>query len=151
MTGIPESVQDAVFNALNDSAELDGLLAPHNQFSRSAIYDRMPQAADSGNNNLFPMLTIGEDRVNDWSTDTATGGDVAVMVHIWSRSPGWREAKRIAAAVKSALHRQQLVTPDQEFIGCDFESEEMIRDPDGITLHIAAQYRMIVDEEGYGE
>ena len=151
MTGIATAVQTAVFNALNGSTELTGLLASHNRFSRSAIYDRMPQPADSGNNGLFPMLTIGEDNPLDWSTDTASGADVAVNIHIWSRNPGWSEAKEIAGAVYKALHRQELTVPDHELIDCHFESEEMIRDPDGITLHIAAQYRMTIDEAGYGE
>lgn len=151
MNGIEEAVQKAVFAKLNASSELDGMLARHNKFNRGAIYDYMPQPADSGTDNLFPMITIGEDRPLDWSTDTASGAEVAVVIHIWSRERTWIEAKRIAGAIYRALNRQELAVPDYEFISCDFDSSEQIRDPDGLTLHIVAQYNMIIDETGYGE
>lgn len=151
MTGLSTAVQTAVFTALDGSAALTSLLAPHNRFARSAIYDRMPQPKDSGDNTLFPLITIGEDTVSDWSTDTASGADASVRVNIWSRAPSFQEAKAISEAVYDALHRQELSPPGHEFIGMDFLQDEMIRDPDGITLHIAADYRMIIDEAGYGE
>ena len=151
MTGFAVSIQTAVFNALDGSAELTALLANHEEFSRSGIYGFVPASAQSGNNSLFPLLTIGEDSPNDWSTDTASGTEASVMVHVWSRSPGWSECKKVADAVRDTLHRAELVTPDKAFIGMEWESDEYVRDPDGITLHCAMQFRMIVDQEDFGE
>lgn len=146
MSGLSLAVQSAVFNALDGSAPLSNLLAPHNVFPRSAIYDRMPQPVDSGNNDLFPLITIGEDGLEDWSTDTSSGGDVVVNVHIWSRSPGWAEAKGVSGAVYDALHRNNLSTPGFDFVHCEFDGERMLRDDDGITLHIHCEYRMRLEE-----
>lgn len=150
MEGIGNAVQIAIFNALDGSTDLTSLLASHVTQSRSAVYGSMPNVGDTGSDDLFPFVTIGEDQVSDWSTDTASGGEVSVVINIWSRADGWREAKQISKAVYDALHRQELTTPDHEFIACEFESDQPIRDSDGETLHIASEYRMWVDEVGYG-
>lgn len=149
--GIAVSTQKAVFSALDASSALTALLADHETFDRSGIYDFVPSAAQSGDNTLYPFITIGEDNPQEWGTDTASGAEVTVIVHIWSRSPGWNEAKQIADAVRDALHRQELTTPDKEFIDCEWENDENIRDPDGLTLHVAQQFRLTLDQQGYGD
>lgn len=140
--GLSYSVQSAVFNVLSQDAALSGILAPHNTFTRSAIYDSVPQPNDAGKRVEFPYITIGEDGIEDWSTDTSSGGDAVVNVHVWSRQAGWSEAKLIAAAIYDALHRKELLTPDFDFVHCEFEGERMIRDDDGVTMHIHTEYRM---------
>lgn len=149
--GISTSVQKAIFTALNGSSALTSLLAGHREFSRSAIYDFVPSSAQSGNNSLFPMVTIGEDSPREWGTDTSSGAEVTVVIHIWSRATSWIEAKTIADTIRSALHRQELNTPDHEFIDCEWENDEYIRDPDGHTLHCAMQFRLTLDELGFGD
>ena len=145
------SAQQVVFMMLNNSQELDGLLAPHSQFQRSGIYDFVPQFADSGDNDHFPLITIGEDSLDEWSTDTSTGADATVDIHIWSRSKGWSEAKQIAKAVFGILNRSEPSATDAEVIGFDWESDECIRDSDGLTLHMVTSYRVLMDQEGFGE
>lgn len=150
MTDISEDIQGAVFDVLDDDYDLTALLASHNEFDRSAIYDFMPQPADAGDNSLFPLITMGEDTATDFSTDTASGAAITVTIHIWSRQPGWKEAKQIEGAVYDVLHRAELELDNHEFIGIDFENSEHIRDPDGKTLHIAMDFRALIDEAGYG-
>lgn len=149
--GIAVATQKAVFSALDASTDLDSLLARHEEFNRAAIYGYMPQSASSGDNGLFPMVTIGEDMPTQWATDTAVGSDTTVMIHIWSRARGWNETKEIADTIRSVLDRQTLSPPDHEFIGMDWQNDEYLRDPDGITLHCAMEFRMFIDESGYGE
>jgi len=145
------AIQIAVFNALDGSSELDSLLASHVTESRSAIYGVKPQPADTGDNSLFPYVTIGEDNVNDWSTDTASGAQALVNVHVWSRANGWRESKQISGAVYNTLHRAELTVPDHEFINSEWQQDQNIRDADGQTLHIVTSYQITIDEPGYGE
>jgi hypothetical protein len=150
------ALQQAIYEKLSQDASVDSLLAryhlPGDGFQAyPAIYDRVPQPADTGDNDLFPMITIGEDTASDWSTDTAVGGEITAVVHVWSRRTGWAQAKSIEAAVRAVLNRSELELQGHEFIGMDWETSTPIRDSDGITLHIAIQFRALVDEEGYGE
>lgn len=144
-------IQKAIYLALKNNAALDALLARHHEFGGPGIYGYFPQSADSGDNSLYPFITLGEDNIRDWSTDTASGGEDTVAIHIWSRANGWGGAKNIAGAVYKVLHRAELTLDNHEFIGLDFEASEAIRDPDGETLHMVATYIMILDEAGYGE
>jgi len=117
----------------------------------SAIYDNVTQPPDTGDDSYFPYIVIGDDSVMDWSTDTASGGDIDVMIHVWSRSDGKRETKQIQAAIYALLHRQALTVPDHEFIGCDFDNETSVIDTDMKTFHGTCEYRVYIDEVGYGD
>ena len=139
-------IQQGIYTALINSAPLDALLARHHAIDRAAIYDYVPQPGTSGDDDLYPMVTIGEDNLNDWSTDTESGADASAMVHVWSRSGGWSQPKQVSAAVYDALHRQELTIPDAYLVTCEFEMAENMRDPDGLTLHVAMRFRILVDE-----
>ena len=145
MTGTAVAIQKAVFTALNDSSALASELADHVEFNRAGIYDFMPSSAKSGNNNLFPMITIGEDQPAELDTDDSLGADTVVPIHIWSRSPSWLEAKTISDVVRDVLRRATLSVEDHHFIGMDWTDDDYIRDPDGITLQIVSRYRMQVE------
>lgn len=110
------------------------------------IYDDVPQDVAT-----FPYVTIGDDVVTDWSTDTASGGSALVIVHTWSRYNGRAEIKQMQRAVYGALHRATLTVTGFEFIGCEFDQSETILDPDGHTRHGIQTFRIIIDEAGYGE
>ncbi len=150
MASMSKDIQKAVYTALTDDSTLTGLLADHNKFTGSptpaAIYGYMPQAEDMGDNSLYPMITIGEDSILDWSTDSESGAAVTITIHIWSRANGWKESKQIEGAVYDVLHRASLSLDNYTFIGMDYESSEHIRDPDGQTLHIAMDFRALIDE-----
>lgn len=157
MSGLENSVQQAVYSALTGSTALDALLARFYDvgnetfLSRAAIYDDVPQIADSGNSSFFPYVSIGDDTVTDWSTDTASGGEVTVTVHSWSRYAGRKEVKQVMEAIYNALHRATLTAPGFEFVGCDFEFSETVLDPDTETRHGIQRFRLLLDESGYGE
>jgi hypothetical protein len=145
--GLANAVQIAVYSALSSNSELVALLAARiNAAGMPAIYDDVTQAGDSGDNSAFPYIVIGGDSVLDMSTDTSSGGDLGVVVDVWSRYDGKREVKRIQAAIYNALHRAELSVPDHQFIGCDFEQEQPVTlDPDGNTYHGVSMFRVLID------
>ena len=149
--GLSNAIQIAVYTKLAASTELDGLLARTVGGSDPAIYDNVTQPSDTGDDQYFPYIVIGDDSVMDWSTDTASGGDVDVTIHVWSRSDGKRETKQIQSAIYNALHRQTLSVPDHEFIGRDFDNETSVLDTDMKTFHGTCEYRVYIDEVGYGD
>lgn len=151
---MPESADNAVqigiYDALANHAALTALLA-NNEHGGPAIYDVVPQVKDTGRDSDFPYLVIGDDILNEWSTDTAEGENVAATIHVWSRAGSMREAKKIIGEIKAALSRAELTIPDHEFIGCEFETSTCVIDPDMETVHGTAQFRLYIDEPGYGE
>lgn len=149
--GQSSAVQIAIYNKLYASTELDALLARRTDYpTEPAIYDDVTQPPDTAEESKFPYVVIGDDSILDWSTDTASGGDVSAIIHVWSRYDGKGEAKRIQSAIYNALHRQTLTVPDHEFIGCDFDTESVTLDPDMHTYHGTSEYRIYIDEVGYG-
>lgn len=146
MTGLPNAIQIAVYDALTASADLAALLAEHvDRPGEPAVYDDVPQVADTGRDDVFPFVTLGDDTINDWSTDTTSGGEATITLHVWSRANGRRECKQIQGAIYDALHRQELATPDHTFIGCDFDMAETLLDPDGQTRHGPIRFRLFLD------
>ncbi len=150
--GMANAVQLAIYNRLAASTGIKRLLADRlHAPGLPAIYDDVTQAGDSADDSVFPYIVIGGDSVRDWSTDSSSGGDIEVTIDVWSRYDGKREAKRIQAAIRSALHRAELSVPDHEFVGCDFDQEQPVTlDPDGHTYHGVSSFRVLVDEAGYG-
>lgn len=102
----------------------------------AAVYD---QAAP----NVFPRITIGEGQVLGDYADCYDGSDTSFDVHIWSRAVGFPEAKTIASQVRDALN-DQMLSLDGHTVGfLRFTQSQMLRDPDGLTSHIAMTFRAL--------
>ncbi|KAB7616079.1 DUF3168 domain-containing protein [Amylibacter sp. SFDW26] len=94
---VSESLQAAVFTALSADAAVSVLIGAH-------IYDAVPSGA-------LPTvyIALGEEKVRDHSTNTASGAlhDIAVDIH--SDTAGFQTAKALAGAVCDALIDADLV------------------------------------------
>ena len=73
------------------------------------------------------------------------GWEVFADVHVWSRAPGFPEAKGIAASV---VERVTAITAVAGFAVIDAELQDTraLRDPDGLTSHIVCSFRFIIDQ-----
>lgn len=126
------AVQSAVYTKLDAS-----LTTP--------VYDNAPQQSDSAKG--FPYVTIGEDVINEWDTDTELGGNPVVTIHTWSRYRGRKETKEIQAEIYDALHRaEDLSYAGFAFITIDFLSAESFMDTDGLTRHGVSTFRVYIEE-----
>lgn len=144
--GFANAIQVSIYQALVNNAALDALLARAIGMSSPAIYDKVTQPADTGNNSAFPYVTIGDDLIRQWDTDDSQGAEGEITIHAWSRKDGRREAKEVLAAVYDALARAELTVSGHEFVGIEFEQEgPVVLDPDGETYHGTAQYRIYID------
>lgn len=145
------AIQSALYNALTTDAVLDALLARQRDAtgavtSGPAVYDHVPQPPDGGNDAWFPYVTIGDNDSNEWDTDTETGLDTTVTVHVWSRQRGRMEAREIQGAIYSALHRNDSLTVlGQETVLCQQEFAQVLVDPDGKTRHGIQRLRLVTD------
>jgi hypothetical protein len=102
------------------------------------IYDRINEYPK------FPYCSIGPSDITQDDAECIDGSEVNLQLDIWSRDPGFREAKQIGGALRQALHRLE-ATRD----GLTFQIEHRItryfRDPDGLTSHGAMSLVALID------
>lgn len=105
-----------------------------------------PVLDDVGEFQDYPYITIGEDVINEWDTDTTLGGDASITIHVWSRYKGRKEAKEIMGAIYNSLHRQQLTAAGYDIVMANYTTETSFLDSDGLTRHGVQTYRILIDQ-----
>lgn len=136
MSGAAIALQTALRDALAADAGVKALLG-----DPARIYDDVPRAA------AFPYLTLGETTLVPFDTATETGFAHVLVLHVWSRHGGRKEAKAVLDAVYSALHRQALALSGHRLVDIAFASADVFRDADGETYHAVARYRAVTEPE----
>lgn len=132
------NAQKAIYEALTASAALMAMVVD--------VYDCTPQADDSGSGAAFPYVTIGDDSVMGWDTDTELGAEITLTIHTWSRYHGRGEVKEIQNEIYTILHRATLSVECYNLVGIEFLSSESFRDADGKTWHGTQTFRLTVEE-----
>ena len=89
------ALQEAIYAALTGAPAVTALVGGN-------IFDA-PAHADAPDGTVGPYVTIGDERVEDWSARGLRGAmhDVEISVH--AAEAGFADAKRIAAAVSETL------------------------------------------------
>ncbi len=150
-------IQDAIYKRLVDYSPLDNVLARYETFqgtklAQPAIYIDAPQPEKSEHSSFFPYITMGDDTLNQWDTDTSEGYETTINIRCWSRgntengytSPR-RQAKEIQSHIRDALHQFELLVDGQDTVLCHFENASTIQDPDGKTIQGLTTFRLITD------
>lgn len=141
-------IQKSVYLALRASTNLSALLAKDvNDKTKSAIYDNVPEAVDSGSDSVFPYVTIGDDTALEWDTDTSVGKEATLTIHSWSRYRGRKEVKQIQGAIYDVLHLSNLIITGYYSVLMRSEYSETLVDPDGLTRHGVQRFRLIMEKE----
>lgn len=127
-------LQAAIVDALTDSAALTALVS-------TRIYQDAPPGNWPGD-----YVTLGEGQVLDASDECSDAVEVLPVIHAWSRrGTGFFEVKRMAHAIKSALHNATLTLENNVCFSIMLESAVIMRDPDGITKHAALTFRARIE------
>ena len=129
MTDAFFNVQQALFDALAASAEVQGLIG-----NPPRLFDHVPPGA------AFPYVTFGAAHITPFDTKTEIGFEQIVTLDIWSRYRGGLEAKNILQATYDALHRATLAVGGEVFLLCEFHSADIAALDDGLTTHAAARF-----------
>ena len=132
--GLSTALQQTIYTALTADVPLMAAIV--------AVYDDVPQVADSGAASDFPFVTIGEDILRDWSTNTWSGAEALITIHTWSRLPGRKETKAIQDLIYTALHRATLTIAGHTSVLIDFQLSDSFLDPDGKTRHGTQDFRV---------
>lgn len=93
----------------------------------------------------FPYITIGEviSTPDDTKGDTAL--DVLATFHSWSRLRSKKESGDLLAFIYRRLHLQPLTVTGHSVTWCKLELDQIDLDPDGITHHGLARYRIRIE------
>lgn len=106
----------------------------------SRIYDQVPP------NPTFPYVSWGPDQSISDDADCITGFEVSIQIDAWSRTVGLSEVKRIAEAVRAALHDYDLPLTDNALVSILHRSTQNLKDPDGLTNHSVIEFTALVEQ-----
>jgi len=132
-------IQTAIHAALTADAALMALVA--------GVHDEVPQPADSGSDDQFPYVVIGDDTHIPFDTDNSVGADTTITIHVWSRYSGRKQVKEIQGAIYDVLHRQTISVAGFSLVGIDWLQSQSFLDSDGLTRHGVQTFRITVEED----
>jgi len=127
------AAQEAVYTLLEADSTLQSYIG-----APTRLYDSVPASA------TFPYVTLGDVQLRDFDTKDASGFEQTLILHVWSRYRGRKEAKEIMQAVYDALHQQPLTIAGARFVDCRLQNASLAMDQDGLTLHGILRFRLIV-------
>ncbi|WP_262027146.1 DUF3168 domain-containing protein [Microvirga sp. Mcv34] len=81
----------------------------------------------------FPRITVGSGQTIPADEDCYEGSETFMQVDVWSREPGYPQVKRIAWAVRQALHNKDIGLIGHTLELLKVTSTTFERDPDGLT------------------
>lgn len=103
------------------------------------IHDRVPQPP------VFPHVTFGQSLVRDADLDASPTDEHIVTLHVWSRTPGRREAYAIIDALRDALHDRPVALDGHRLVNLRHEYSEARPDADGETMHGIVRLRAVTE------
>jgi hypothetical protein len=77
----------------------------------------------------------------------ADAGVSAMTFHGWSREVGFPEVKRLAAAVKDALHLAPIVLDNWRLVSINHRGTRVFRDQDGLSSHAVIDFAAFVEKQ----
>lgn len=129
------ALQKAIYDQLRVDAGVTALVA-------GRIFDAVPKGALPD----FPYISFGTYQANEDGAGCIDGTEAYIDLHVWSRAVGSLEAKRIASAVRAALHEADMsLAPDHRLIEIMFDGNRVLSDPDGLTTHGVLTFRALTE------
>ncbi|CAL9301262.1 MULTISPECIES: DUF3168 domain-containing protein [Streptomyces] len=102
----------------------------------TGVFDEVPE------NQPHPYITVGSITENVADAHNQRGLDASVVLHIWSRYRGYKQAAEILSALDAALDRQPLTVVGFKDVSIAHQQHTELRDPDPEIRHINVSYRV---------
>lgn len=99
------------------------------------VYDDVPAEAqrESETGAAWPYISLGNGQMVPVDEECFDRSSTYIDVNVWSRDVGFPQAKRIAGAIRAALHEQELAIAGHVLDRMRVENINYSRDPDGAT------------------
>ena len=124
------ALQEAIYSALNVSAITSDL--------NCAVVN------EPTNDQSYPFIQLGEDRVDDYSTKVEAGGEYELNFDIWSQYKGSKECKQIMDKIHDLLHDSSISVTGFNLVNIQLDYSDILKDPDGVTRHGVMRFRAII-------
>jgi hypothetical protein len=128
------ALQEAMVAALSADATMKTLIG-----DPARIHDDVPR------NPVYPFVTVGEGGETDWSMQGFEGVECRVVLSVWSRYAGRKEAKQIIDRIRMVLHDAGLSVTGWRLINLRCESTEFTRSPGG-AYRGQARFRAVLEK-----
>ncbi|MFE8962164.1 DUF3168 domain-containing protein [Streptomyces iakyrus] len=128
MTAALWPLQQAVYAKLTAHAPLMALV--------TGVYDEVPEQV------THPYVSLGSITENVDDAHNQRGLEASVVLHVWSKYRGFKEAAGILAALDAALDRQPLAVAGFRDVSIAHQQHTELRDPDPDIRHINVSYRV---------
>ena len=109
-------------------------------FVGNRVYDSVPEKP------VFPYITVGEGDETSDDADCIDGLEISLDIDVWSRAPGFPEAKKISDEIRKALKTPELTIPTNELVYFRHRQTRFLRDPDGKTAHAVMTFEGFAEE-----
>lgn len=107
----------------------------------SGVYDGVPEDAP------HPYVSVGSITETVADAHNQRGLDISLVLHVWSKYPGFKEAATVLAALDEALDRQPLTVAGFRDVSIAHDAHTEVRDPDPGIRHINVSYRVWLTKE----
>jgi hypothetical protein len=125
--------------AIHDALTTDGALTA--LLGGAKVYDEPPKAA------VFPYVTLGEARIVNFAAGNEPGEEHQLMLHVWSRQGGHREAHLVTGALMQALDDAPLALAGHRLVNLRFALADVRRESDGRTYHALVRFRAVTEPD----
>jgi sporulation-control protein spo0M len=132
------AVQAAIYTVLSTNSYIASLGSP------APVFDSVPKDFP------VPFVTIGDMTVVDNSTVGIGGCVITLQIHSWDQDLSAIRLKTMMRKVMECLHNQTLTLSDPlsettfTNVNTRFQSSQVFKDSDGLTLHGVQKFRIVV-------
>ena len=138
MTAAVLELQGAIVAALKNAAAVTSIAGER-------IYDHVPRGATGEITARFPFVAIASSDELTTPADCIDQVDVAIDIDCWSRAVGFPEVRRLADAVRRALHDVDLALSDNALVLFQHRQTRTFRDADGLTSHAVLSFEAALE------
>lgn len=140
MTSPSYELQVAVVTRLKAYAAVTALAG-------ARVYDSVPSEGQRINATgaAWPYVSLGPSDENSDDAECITGFEISFQIDCWSRVPGFPEVRKLADAVRKALHGYEFALPVNALVELEHRQTRFFRDPDGLTSHAAMTFAAFVE------
>ena len=111
------------------------------------VFDNVPRDSSGQLTATFPYVSFGPEQVTPDNYDCIAGSEIYLQLDAWSRAVGFAEVKKIANAVRLALHDFDLPLAENALVSFELDGRRVFRDPDGKTSHAVLTFRAVIEHD----
>jgi hypothetical protein len=105
------------------------------------VFDVVPPGIET------PYITLGQPQVLPSRTGGGcdAGAEISIVINGWTTGPESVGSRQLGAAIVASIDEHELVMVGHRTVLCELEQNQYLEDPDGITKHSAATFRILTE------